>query len=198
MPSIGLSGSTRAKLSIMMFLQYAIHAVWIMQLGAYLGGSLSFTPSKIALVANTVALGCLLAPIFVGMFADRFFASEKILVILNLVGGALLFWASTVDSLWMLFGILLLQQLCYMPTWAMTNSIAIANCSDTEKDLPSIRVFGSIGWVATALFGFVSVKFLGIPWDGTNLPMVAGATSIAVQLASPWVHPAKRLQSQVT
>jgi len=159
----------------MMFLQYAIHAVWIMQLGAYLGGSLSFTPSKIALVANTVALGCLLAPIFVGMFADRFFASEKILVILNLVGGVLLFWASTIDNLWVLFGVLLLQQLCYMPTWAMTNSIAIANCSDTEKDLPSIRVFGSIGWVATALFGFVSVKLFKVPWDGTHLPMVAGA-----------------------
>lgn len=170
-----MSGSTRARLSAMMFLQYAVHAVWIMQLGAYLEGSLSFTGSQVALVANTVALGCLLAPIFVGMFADRFFPSEKILAILNIAGGALLFWAATIQNLWLLFGVLLVQQLCYMPTWAITNSIAIANCTDTEKDLPRIRVFGSIGWVATMLFGIVSVKMLNIPWDGTGKPMMAGA-----------------------
>ncbi len=169
-----MSGNVRIRLSAMMFLQYAIHAVWVVQLAAYLQNE-GFTGAQTAWAANTVALGCLLAPIFVGMFADRFFASEKLLVVLNIVGGGLLYLASTMSNPWALFGVLLLQQLCYMPTWAITNSIAIANCTDTEKDLPPIRVFGSIGWVATLLFGLVSTKFLDVPWDGTGKPMVAGA-----------------------
>jgi len=169
-----MSSSVRIRLNVMMFLQYAIHAVWIAQLGAYLDGQ-GFSATQIGWAANTVALGCLLAPIFIGIVADRFFASERVLIILNFAGAVLLFWASTITSPWMLFGVLLLQQLCYMPTWAITNSIAIANCEDTEKDLPSIRVFGSIGWVATLLFGVISTKFLNAPWDGTSRPMMAGA-----------------------
>jgi nucleoside transporter len=159
----------------MMFLQYAIHAVWIAQLGAYLGGQLGFTGNQIGWIGNTAALGCLLAPIFVGMVADRFFASEKVLAILNLAGAALLIWASTITSPLMLFVVLLIQQLCYMPTWAITNSIAIANCQDTEKGLPRIRVWGSIGWVATLLFGLIATKLFATPWDGTHLPLIAAA-----------------------
>ena len=171
--------NVRIRLSAMMFLQYAIHAVWIAQLGAYLGGR-GFSGTEIGWVGNTAALGCLLAPIFVGMVADRFFASEKVLAVLNLVGAALLLAASTITGPVALFAILLLQQLCYMPTWAITNSIAIANCRDTARDLPSVRVFGSIGWVATLLFGIVSTALLGIAWDGTSKPMVAGAVLSAL------------------
>ncbi len=180
-----MSSSVRIRLNVMMFLQYAIHAVWIVQLAAYLGGK-GFSGTQIGWAGNTVALGCVLAPIFVGMIADRFFAGERVLAILNFAGAALLLYASTITNPWMLFGVLLVQQLCYMPTWAITNSIAIANCEDTERDLPPIRVFGSIGWVATLLFGLIcakelnvfgitTVKMLDIPWDATSKPMVAGA-----------------------
>ena len=183
--SPGMSSSVRWRLRAMMFIQYAIHAVWILQVGAYLGGH-GFSNTWIGWIGNTAALGCLVAPIFVGMVADRFFASERVMVALNLIGAGLLFWASTITDPWMLFAVLLLQQICYMPTWAIANSIAIANSADTEKDLPSIRVFGSIGWVATSLFGIVcaknladfglpDVKMLDIPWDGTARPMIAGA-----------------------
>jgi len=109
------------------------------------------------------------------MVADRFFAGEKLLAVLNFVGAALLVWASTIRDPMLLFGVLLVQQLFYMPTWAITNSIAIANCEDTEKDLPPIRVWGSIGWVATAAFGLVASKVLHVAWDGTHLPILAGA-----------------------
>lgn len=179
----GMSFNVRVRLSAMMFLQYAIHAVWIVPLAAYLGGKeLGFTGSQISMVANAAPWGCLLAPIFVGMVADRFFASEKVLAILNIAGGVLMFWASTITNPLHLFVVLLIQQICYMPTWAITNSIAIANCTDTEKDLPSIRVFGSIGWVATALFGLVAVA-LGKAWDVTSLPMIAaGVMSIVAGL----------------
>ena len=175
----------RIRLSAMMFLQYAIHAVWFMQLAAYLK-SQGLGATETGWVANAAPVACLLAPLFVGMVADRFFASERVLAVLNLAGAAFLYWASTISGAWTVAGteipapwpifiVLLLQQLCYMPTWAITNSIAIANCEDTERDLPKIRVFGSIGWVATALFGLVSVKVFDTAWDGTRLPMIAGA-----------------------
>jgi len=175
----------RIRLSAMMFLQYAIHAVWFMQLGAYLKGK-GFSGTDIGWVGNTAAFAAILAPILAAMFADRFFASERVLAVLNLAGAGFLYWASTISGPWSVgdlvlpepwpvFLVLLLQQLCYMPTWAITNSIALAHCVDAERDLPPIRVFGSIGWVATALFGLVSVKGFGTAWDGTPLPMVAGA-----------------------
>ncbi len=170
-----MSTEVRVKLSAMMGLQYAIHAVWFMQMAAYLNNVLSCTGKQISWVQNTAPLGALLAPIFVGMVADRFFAGEKLLAILNLVGGGLLVWASTIRDPMLLFAVLLVQQLFYMPTWAITNSIAIANCADTEKDLPPIRVWGSIGWVATALFGIVATKVFNTPWDGTHLPLIGAA-----------------------
>ena len=169
-----MSMGVRVRLSIMMFVQYAIHAVWIVPLARYLGGSLSFTGSEISMVANTAALGALLAPIFVGMVADRFFASQRVLGVLNLASAGLLFYASRVTDPRVLFGVLLIQQLCYMPTWAITNSIAIANCEDTEKDLPSIRVMGSIGWVVIGYLSLVAV-LMGKQWDATSLPMLTGA-----------------------
>ena len=174
-----MSSSVRIKLSAMMFLQYAIHAVWFMQMAAYLSGVLNCTGRQISWVQNTAPLGALLAPIFVGIVADRFFAGEKVLALLNIVGAALLFWASTLGDPVLLFIVLVVQQLFYMPTWAITNSIAIANCVDTEKELPSIRVWGSIGWVATALFGIISTKVFNTAWDGTHLPIIgAGVLSI--------------------
>ena len=174
-----LPTGVRARLSIMMFLQFAIHAVWIVPVAAYLGRTLSFTTGQIALIANTAALGCLVAPVFIGMVADRFFAGEKVLGILNLVGAGLLLWASTTTEPKMLFLLLFLQQLCYMPTWAITSAIALANCRDTAKDFPKIRVFGSIGWVATGIFG-ITAAWLGKPFDTTHFPMMVAAILSAV------------------
>ncbi len=170
----GLPTGVRVRLSIMMFLQFAIHAVWIVPVAAYLGRTLSFTTPQIGWIANAAPLGCLLAPIFVGMVADRFFAGEKVLGILNLVGAGLLFCASRITNPTSLFIVLLLQQLCYMPTWAITSAIALANCKDAEKDFPKIRVFGSIGWVAMGIFSLVAT-LIGKEWDSTSMPMVTGA-----------------------
>jgi nucleoside transporter len=139
-------------------------------------------------IANAAPLGCLLAPIFVGMVADRFFAGEKVLGVLNLVGAGLLLYASTITEPRTLFIVLLLQQLCYMPTWAITSAIALANCEDTEKDFPKIRVFGSIGWVATGVFGFVASR-MEQPFDTTHFPMIVGAILSAIAGVFAFVLP---------
>lgn len=174
-----LSMNTRIRLSVMMFLQYAIHAVWIVPLSQYLGKTLDFTGTQIHWVGSTAAIGCLVAPIFVGMIADRFFASQRMLGLLNLVGAGLLFWASTITDPWKLVAVLLLQQLCYMPTWAITNSIAMANCKDMEKDFPQIRVMGSIGWAVVGIFSLIAT-LAGKGWDATHLPILTAGIFSAV------------------
>lgn len=173
-----MSMSVRIKLSVMMFLQFMLFAVWWVPLAAYLT-NLGVSNKFIALIMSTMAFGCMAAPI-IGMIADRHFASQKILAVLNIATAVLLFAASTQTDSLVLFIVLLVAMLCYMPTWALTSSIAMSN-SPAEL-FPQIRVFGSIGWVAAALFSIVALKVLvpmGIidikSFDGTKLPLLCGA-----------------------
>jgi nucleoside transporter len=171
-----MSMSIRIKLSVMMFLQFMLFAVWWVPLAAYLD-EIGVTNKKH--IFNTMAFGCMAAPI-IGMFADRHFASQKILAILNIATAVLLFAASTQTDSTILFVLLLAAMLCYMPTWALTSSIAMSN-SPAEL-FPQIRVFGSIGWVAAGLFSIVALKVL-VPlklinitdFDSTRFPMLCGA-----------------------
>lgn len=162
----------RIRLSVMMFLQFMLFAVWWQPLAAYLGNELGLTGGQMSPILNTMALGCLIAPI-IGMIADRYFASQKVLAVMNLLGAVLLVIAAKQTNPTSIFFVLLLQQLCYMPTWGLTTAVAMSN-SSTEA-FPQIRVFGSIGWVASGVFGFVALKFFGTTIDGTEIPFYCGA-----------------------
>ncbi|VAX21579.1 Nucleoside permease NupG, partial [hydrothermal vent metagenome] len=130
--------------------------------------------------AYTVSpIAAIVSPFFLGMVADRFFATEKVLGVLHLIGGAAMIlapFAAEGDSGSPTFFILLLlvHMLSYMPTIGLTNSLAFAHLDDQEKEFPIIRVFGTIGWIAAGIF--VS-KILGA--DETALPLrVAGIVGI--------------------
>ncbi len=164
----------RIRLSAMMFLQYMMVAVWWVPLAAYLK-TVGVGAAYEALILSTMALGCLTSPL-VGMLADRHFAGQHVLFVLNLVGGVLLVIAGLIESPIVLFILLLVHMLCYMPTWGLTSAIAMAH-APSEK-FPQIRVFGSIGWVLAAVFSVVAVKVFGVAekgFDTSNLPMLCGA-----------------------
>jgi len=168
-PSMGI----RIRLSVMMFLQYMMFAVWWIPLAAYLA-NMEIEGAYKAWILSVMPLGCLVAPLF-SMVADRHFASQKVLTVLNFACAVLFFIGARQTSPAAIFVILLFAMFCYMPTWSLTNAIAMANFPSDK--FPQIRVFGSIGWVASAVFSLIAATslFKGKAIDGTEIPLYCGA-----------------------
>lgn len=159
------------KLSLMMLLQYMMYAVWWVPLAAYLT-NLEVGSTQKALILSSMAIGCMASPL-VGMLADRFFPAQKVLAGLNFVHAAMLLWAATTANPDVLFLCLLLAMLAYMPSWSLTSAIAMAHLP--SEDFPKVRVFGSIGWVASGIFSVIFIHYLNIDFDGTHIPFYCGA-----------------------
>lgn len=172
-----MSSSVRLKLSTMMFLQYFVWGAWYVTMGTWLGETLHFSGEQIGLAAGTTALAAIISPFFVGMVADRFLATERILGALHLVGGAVLLYASTQRAFGPFYAVVLVYALCYMPTLALSNSISFHQMTDPEREFPPIRVLGTIGWIVAGL----CVGTLGL--EATAIPMrIAAGGSAALGL----------------
>ena len=172
--SSSMSTGTRFKLSAMMFLQFIMFAVFWAALAPYVTNQGAGWASWKPWILSTMALGSLASPLM-GMFADRYFNGEKVLAFSNLVCAAMLFMTARATSGLEVFIYLLIALLFYMPTWGLTAAIAMSN--SPAEQFPQIRVFGTIGWVSSMVFGLVALKVFNIKIDGTNIPFYCGAGS---------------------
>jgi nucleoside transporter len=191
--------STRAKLSAMMFLQFFIWGAWYTTIAVYMTQQGMADKTHWPYTVNPIA--AIAAPFFLGLIADRFFPTEKVLGVLHLLGGVVMFLVPQASGNWQAFVLLLLlYNLCYMPTLGLANSLAFHHIQDQEKQFPMIRVFGTIGWIVAGLFiSFVLARFVSGVAEQTPLPIYTAATaSIVLGLFSftlPHTPPSARGQA---
>jgi len=168
--------TTRIQLSAMMFLEFFIWGAWYVTMGTYLDKVLHATGVQIGAAYSAMAIATIFSPFLVGMIADRFFAAQKLLGVLHLAGAGLLFYLTKVDISGF-YWILLLYSLLYAPTLALANTVAFRQMKDSGKEFPSIRVFGTIGWIAT---GWMIDKVLHIGTDQLALTFQMAAIASAI------------------
>lgn len=139
------------KLSVMMLLEYFVWGAWYVTMGTYMSTFLDSTGVQIGAAYSALAIATMISPFFVGMVADRYFAAQRIMGVLHLIGGVLLFFATQLSSNTAFYWVILFYSLMYMPTIALSNSIAFHQMSDPGKQFPWIRVFGTLGWIVAGI-----------------------------------------------
>ncbi len=171
---------TRSQLSVMMFIQYFFWGVWYVSAGPYLD-KVGFTGAQIGSTYAVAPLAAIISPFLVGMIADRFFATQKVLALLHILAGVSLWVAAGFTmgenpSATAFNGMLLVHFLFYMPTLGLTNSLSFHQMTSPDKEFPGVRVFGTIGWI---IAGWLVSWVLGA--DKEVLPLqIGGITGIVM------------------
>jgi nucleoside transporter len=166
----------KLRLAIMMFIQYVIWGAWYVTITTYLTETLQFTGTQAGLVFSTVSIASLVSPFFVGLVADRFFATERVMAVLYLVSAVILYLVTQTTTFSGVFWLMLLFCLAYFPTVALSNSITMQSVQDPGRDFPPIRTLGTLGFIAAVSF----VSFQGLENQAGQFLVGAGA---AVALA---------------
>ncbi|TDE43256.1 MFS transporter [Flavobacterium rhamnosiphilum] len=147
-----MNTTVRIKLSAMMFFNFFVWGIWFVTMGTYLTkGGIMASGTQTGLAYGTQCLGAIIAPFIVGMIADKFFAAQKILGVLHLVGAIILYLISIQTDFDSFYSLLLVYMILFMPTLALVNSISLNQMTNAEKEFASIRVWGTIGWIAASL-----------------------------------------------
>lgn len=146
-----LSRGINARLSVMMFFQYAIWGAWLPLLYPYLGGHLNIEVDLIGQIFAVGAIGAIVGPFLAGQIADRYMATEKLLGVLHLAGAGVMYLLVGAETYSEWLFISLAYGLVYAPTLALTNSLAFAHVPDRDRDFSRVRVWGTAGWIVVGI-----------------------------------------------
>jgi nucleoside transporter len=186
---MAMQTSLKIKLSIFMFLQYFVWGAWYVSMGAYLANVLKFSGQEIGAAYGAFAIGSMISPFFVGLIADRYFSSEKMLAVLGIVGGLVLCALPSLGRFQTFYPVLILYCALYTPTLALGNSLSLHHLLDAKTGFPRVKIFSAVGWIA----GGVVLSLL----NGEQSPLqfyLAGGASLALglfSLALPHTPPKK-------
>ena len=175
----------------MNFLQFFIWGSWLISLGSYLGNTLHFTGGQVGSIFATMGIASLFMPGLLGIVADRWINAERVLGMCHLLGAVLLLWASRVTGSNMMYWILLLNAMAYMPTIALNNSVSYHILEkkgfNVVQDFPPIRVWGTIGFISAMwvvdLIGW-SLSPLQL-WIGSAASMILGVYAFTMPPCPP-------------
>ena len=142
----------------MMFLTYFIWGAWYMTIGTYLTATLKFSGTQAGAIFGTSALASMISPLIVGLVADRYFATERVLGVLFLLGSAVLWLVPQFTDFNSVYALMLVYCLIFFPAVPLTNSLALRQMSDAKTQFPPIRIFAPLGWILIS----VIVSWLGI------------------------------------
>ena len=151
LPPAPLPPALNARLSTMMFLQYAIWGAWLPLLWPFLSGHRGLAPSEIGDMFAVGAVGAIVAPFIAGQIADRWFSTEKFLGLSHLAGAVLVWELAEIESYGAFLGFSLAYSLIYSPTLSLTNSLAFHHLPDRDRDFGKVRVWGTVGWIAVGI-----------------------------------------------
>lgn len=169
-----MSPLVRTQLSAMMLLEYFIWGSWYVTMGTYMSIYLHSSPGEVAAAYGALAIATIISPFFVGMIADRFFAAQRVMGVLHIVGAILLYSATVISDNGVFYWIILFYSLLYMPTIALSNSIAFNQMSDAGTQFPWIRVFGTLGWILAG----VLISSLALDQSVATFYLAAGSSAL--------------------
>ncbi len=172
--------SAKTRLGIMMFLQYAIWGAWAPVLSAYLLDDLGFSGFEAGVIYALLPLATILSPFIGGQLADRYFSSEKVIAFLQLTGGVLLLVVARTTDFRAMVALMFVYCLLYAPTLALTNSVAMINLKDSEKEFGATRVWGTIGWIVAG-WSLTGWRWMG---EGNEALMMQGDMIFLAGIAS--------------
>jgi nucleoside transporter len=175
------------RLSIMMFLQYAIYGSWSSVLSEYLIRTLGYSGTETGVVLGLLPLAIIASSLAGGQLADRHIATERLIGFFQLTGGVLLIILSRTTAYPLMTTLMFLYSLCYAPTLTLTNSMALVNIRNAEREFGQIRAWGTLGWIAAgvllSLWRMLAEQYPGIALDG-DIFVLAGVFSIIMGLQS--------------
>lgn len=179
----------KTKLSFFMFLQYFIWGSWYVSLGTYLLNVLKFSGPQIGAAYGAFAVGSMLSPFLVGLIADRYFASEKLLGAFGIMGGAVLCLLPELKTFSSFYPSLILYCALFAPTLALGNSLSLHHLADAKTDFPRVKIFSAVGWIA----GGVTLSLLKGEQSTLQYYLAGGASILlgVFSLALPHTPPKK-------
>ncbi|MBL8728692.1 MAG: MFS transporter [Planctomycetes bacterium] len=166
-------------LCVMMFLQFFVWGSWYVTAGTFVP-AMQWDQSTTGWVYSAGPIAALISPLFLGLVADRYFASQRVLALLHALGGGIMLvlipGAIEAKDAPSFEWYVLAYMLCYMPTLGLSNTVAFSHIDDAEKQFPLARVFGTLGWIAA-----VTLVSKGLEADTKPVMfVVAGGSSLAM------------------
>ena len=156
------------RLSVMMFLQFAIWGAWLPILYPFLLGYREFTLTETGVCLSAGAVGAIFGPFIAGQLADRVMSTEKLLGISHLIGAILVYMLGTSDTFTQFAILSGIYGFVYAPTIALTNSLAFHHLPNRDRDFGKVRLWGTVGWIAA---GIVVGQYLRIWSTPTGVPL---------------------------